>query len=312
MDVQAAALPMDRVFEPRRRQMVTAKLIERDGVSVIEWEPTNLASRQPDARHLFRDFIRLGDKTSTDEDIRQFAERYGVLVLCPRHHNRPHGHPPVVGQLCPQAGRSHEQVWVWRSWVAEARALLAVGVGCREGRLPTADEWYAVEQARRRRKGLLTLTTPRTASLRKDGAEASEAERQARALRDTVCAEWSESGLTEAERRDRIAWCIQDWLDETGCRPIVEWRRGKPAVYFGGYSVLAVVAQQLMLNVLFGLKRWVVCAGCRSLVPVAAHARSPRRDLRYWCKAPACRREKQRQATARYRAKVRTHEQTAE
>jgi hypothetical protein len=213
---------------------------------------------------LIDDFVKLADKSP--EDIRDFARRWGVLMIC--EHGRPGGHawPGVPEEdmlngrepLKPCAPRGWpDECWepldAWYTLAHEACAMIHVAAALYTEKSAKRGYWHMLVYRRwcgaeGGEPSLDMLNQPRHAV-------------SARAfLEDSVC----------------------QWLAWGAVQPRFVWPANKdPMIEFDGYGLFGALAAQLLGTL--SRRGWAVCTECRhSYDPV----RRPNRNRRNFC--PEC------------------------
>jgi hypothetical protein len=210
-------------------------------------------------------FMRLAD--ADPEDIRDFARRWGVLMIC--EHGIPAGHSwprvPLTDALN-GAEKSHwcaplgwpeacwEPIGAWYVLAQQARAMLNVAAACHRGMPARRGDWHTVVYGTWHGNdvgdpSLDVLNKPQHAT-------------SARAfLEDSV----------------------NRWLAWGAVQPKLDWSAKKdPMIAFDGFGLFGALAAQLLAMV--SRTGWAVCSGCaQSYGP----KRTPNPKRRNYC--PDCR-----------------------
>ena len=284
------AWPVDHVVLQGERLVWTMK------------EPNQLI--QP-ASGMFEGFLRLAKAPAST--ILRYAKRWGVLRLC--EHDFPAQHPPYYWPSCPvdihacthdifdntdpkspseradfhlcqprgvysrgrYDGRPWEPVEAWRMWAQRAQATLAMAAELKEGKIPGEGHWRVAFGL----EGIPNdLGRPRPPQRVEEG--------------------WRE-----------LIYQLNFWLGAAEVRPFLEYQNGQASMSLGsgwGNSPLfGALAIQLALAV-SGASGYAVCDECRI---VYAPSRTPRTGESHFCTTcRASRKAPQRNASARYRARI--------
>ncbi len=201
-------------------------------------------------------FVELASDRATDEAIRRFAARWGVLTLC--EHLLPHTHPPLRtdprgSQFCERlptvagdAFTGSEPVELWRIYAAWASTVLAAAAG-----------WHS------NRAFSVAPTSP--------------------GLDDRGIIAFGEAARGDAAAA-RVDRAVNLWLQLGGVRPWSSISQD-PAVRLGGVSLFGALAVELML-VVSRTEGIAFCSACGSpFLP----ARRPAANRRTYCED--CRKE---------------------
>ena len=119
----------------------------RDGW--LAWRARSRANARSgtDVRDMLDTFIRI----KSDDGVRRFAERFGVLLLC-EEHGLPSGHVTqeptpelLLGGCWPRLADDDqfrlEPLEGWHRLVAEARTMVSIGASLHRGTVPAPERW---------------------------------------------------------------------------------------------------------------------------------------------------------------------------
>jgi hypothetical protein len=114
-------------------------------VAHARFEPPLRAKPAP---NLLWEFVRLSDPDRAPEDVRSFAEKWGVLRLC--RHGLPRAHPPMPtaprGTLfCEDVAgdefSGREEVIQWLAWTSRFRVVVSLFAAVRKQEAGQPDDW---------------------------------------------------------------------------------------------------------------------------------------------------------------------------
>ena len=209
------------------------------GDRLIYTPERNVKRRVTHKRGLLEGFVRLSGLS--DDDIRFFASRWGVLGICPcglpATHNAPRAWSrmsPFVRHCAPLGAheeRRSDGLWWepladWKRWSRQAASVLRIVDSLRAGELPRGDEWAVIYSQSNRRAPW-----------------------------------WKRSVVGE---RARIAEVIDEWLELGDVRPALRWEhwQSKPAaVRMAQPGLFAAVAYQLALSLTMR-DVMAICSNC--------------------------------------------------
>lgn len=215
----------------------------------------------------------VGLATGTAQEIKLFAQRFGVLYIC--EHGMPSTHDQTVAPSsdtgfaarCPLKrirGNSRptsipttstlywEPLEAWRTYARQARTILSLSVSLRHGRGGSTDEWSA-------------LYPPEDAPATVPEELAAHA-----AAPDAVTA------------RVLFSAFLDGWMQMGGVQPHLAWTPHGAEITFGSRSLFGAVVTQLLLAV-SGTTAYAFCSSCGK---VYRPTRVPRLDQRHYC--PSC------------------------
>ncbi|MGH8072261.1 MAG: hypothetical protein ACRERE_44925 [Candidatus Entotheonellia bacterium] len=239
--------------------------LERNGLRWREVDGDRIGKIIRVRRGLLDAFVRLAD--TEPEAIRDYARRWGVLMIC--EHGIPAGHSwprePIVDilngpekdMLCRPRGwpdACWESVGAWYVLARQARALLHVAAALHNGTPARRGDWQMVVYRTWHGDGggdpwLDKLNQPRHA----------------------------------ASARAFVEESMQRWLAWGAVQPVLAWSAKKdPTIEFEGVGLFGALAVQLLAAVI--REGWAVCAGCNNQY---APERRPNAKRRNYC--PDCR-----------------------
>ncbi len=232
-------------------------------------------------------FLKLHE--GTDAAIRNFAERWGPLGLCP------HGLPPRHAGPSPMNSNwwcgfddedklAEESVRDWHRWSRRAAAILSIGYALMNGQSGSESDWeHAVFG------GQILLVGTAEEVLR-----------------------WAQRDLDEGTpgRRGRIilADLLKDWLEAMAVKLDVTWKGGRPGLVFSTLTTGGAVGLQLATS-LARVDRIATCADCGDLFTVERRGGNGTRRYCGGCGTQAARRQASRDYYARKRQAQRAGQQ---
>jgi hypothetical protein len=220
------------------------------------------------------EFVKLADPATTDEDILEYARRWGMLGLCPHGLPRTHDARRVPYSLglglwladdytCGSGIDSPERVSWWRFWAGQAWALVAVMANLRAERSANEDGWEV-------------LLTPGPWITTKIASEVSDVVLEDRAdlgarVTDNVAAQ-----------RDHCAAVLEAWLRMARVQPQVRWWIDGPRLEVRNSGLFDSLG--LLLTFLGGDRHGIAfCHACRA--PLIPTKRLGRRDRAHYCQS---------------------------
>jgi hypothetical protein len=219
-------------------------------------------------RRMLADFAGLTGRS--DDDVRDFARRWGMLGLCahqlPRNHR---GTVPAglldaaavsVGTPCGIPG--DEAISAWRYWSSQALALLQVFGPVVAGGLADERHWQT-----------LASRGPWATAIR--GRQVDE--------QDVEWNYWLRPGSVATEPI-LVTDAVDAWLSMSGERLSLSWWDGQPQVRLGQGGLLGALGMQLVLAAT-GADALGICSGCRR-----PHVPSRPRATQWRSYCPECRR----------------------
>ena len=234
----------------------------RDGW--LAWRARSRANARSgtDVRDMLDTFIRI----KSDEGVRRFAERFGVLLLC-EEHGLPSGHVTqeptpelLLGGCWPRLADDDqfrlEPLEGWHRLVAEARTMVSIGASLHRGTVPAPERWDILGEL-------------------------------------PWVGLWTGGSLASAKRR--LSIYVNRWLEMAGAELAFLWSEGEPELELGGntFQLLSLQLAQTLSRSTFS-----VCDGCHE--PYQRRGRRAPRGRNNYC--PDCR--KTRAARVRKRASV--------
>lgn len=233
-------LPAERLFVP--------PLIEVEGEMLIYERagPAGVFQREvePEEQMIWQ-FIELAE--AEPEAILKFARRWGVLGICPHLLPTSHNPPPLNAAgngpvtWCYPLGYFEGGTWeplaIWRTFAAQARAMILVSRQLHLGQPGTVEDWRVIYA--------------------RSGREAP----------------WWQRDV-EADRAI-LARVLEEWLILGNVRLRVRWDGKAPTVGIGGGLFGALAAQ--LLGVVSGTTQFEICSACGKTYKPERRPRAGRR-----------------------------------
>jgi len=208
------------------------------------------------------------ESLDSDEQIRRFAEKWGMLSLCPRHQFQPrqHGCEPTLnsgafvsdfyGGIVGSFRVDSELVDAWRFHIGRLKAVVEVAAHLHENKKPNPKMFVT--------------------------AVSSPPKESVKAIHESILKQASECSLSEMRRL--LAATVNETLRDCGVSPQLLWNDGEdPKLVISGsiQSLLGALTFQALLAICLQ-DDVVVCDGCGNVYQPTE--RRPKRGTHHYCK----------------------------
>jgi hypothetical protein len=219
--------------------LIPARVEIRDGLLLHDYSQTVEVAPSPE---LLNDFVGLAG--GSPPAIRDFASKWGVLLLCEKH-RLPASHQPgclLMGRRSPIDGMLWEPLEEWGLWARQARALLEIAVNLHQDRVGSPANWRIVFEG----------------------------------SNNEPAPWWKQSPTAD---RSVLTSVVNRWLELGNVRLQASWRGRTPEILLPSPRLFPVLAVQLLFAI-FRTQGLAVCSSCgAAYVPT----RRPRPDRRNYC-----------------------------
>lgn len=247
------------------------------------------------SRGMLESFAKLAD--ATDEEIRRYACKYGILHLC-KEHLTPAGHnhqcePVMRWQIDLGVGVSEvtfmdgEPLRIWREYANYAQGLLNISRELHEGKLGRKEDCL------RTRKNY--FNDPNYVESYTDSNE-------------------REKAIVQQKRY--VGYAVNYWLGEAALRPVFHWENESPEITFESYYGYGNIAYgklfgNLAIQLMMAVSQKSGLALCSSCGEYYSPTRRSRAGENRYCQAEDCRKKAaNRNASADYRKRKKKSSQS--
>jgi hypothetical protein len=220
----------------------------------------------------------------TDDDILNFARKFGTLGLCKEHATPGCNERLRGGELCwPEQVRSYsgplskgpvwrEPLWAWHRVVARANVLRRIGARIQSGAAGSKSDWEIIiipeDRSAEKRSGLLS-----------------------KIMSDTGVDHLGQPWRSARSAQHRFSWIMQSWLALGNVRPSFDWDRDRWAIRSSvpsrAWPLFGYLALHLAVAIAGGMQS-AICSFCaREYFPL----RRPTSGQRNCCGDASCKRD---------------------
>lgn len=227
------------------------------------------------SRGMLESFVKLTN--ASDEEIRSYACKHGILHLC-KDHLMPAGHNPQCSPLMiwhieygvgvmEDTFMTGEPLRTWRKYADFAEALLSISANLHNRELGNREDWRKLQKNR---------------------------------LLGWNYADSDESEKDIAREKFYIGVGVHHWLTVADVRPVFNWTNENPEINFESNNAYGKLFGNLAIQLMMAISQTAGLALCTSCGQTYSPERRPRAGERRYCKYCG-RKAANRDAQANYR-----------